>query len=110
VANSAGSFKVPTLRNVALRTALMHNGVFTSLTEVVTFYATRDLDPRRWYPVDGAFNDLPPSLRANVTHRPPLDLQPGDPPRLTPADVSDIVSFLGTLTDVPAITTLGVAQ
>jgi len=34
----------------------------------------------------------------------------GDQPRLTQQDVSDIVNFLGTLTDVPAITTIGVAQ
>jgi cytochrome c peroxidase len=107
---AAGSFKVPTLRNSALRTALMHNGYFTSLAEVVTFYATRDLDPQRWYPAGVRFNDLPASERANVTHQPPLDLEPGSPPRLTPQDVSDIVSFLGTLTDVPVITAIGVAQ
>ena len=110
VPTAAGSFKVPTLRNVALRSALMHNGYFTSLTEVVTFYATRDLTPQRWYPNGVMFNDLPPASRGDVTHQPPLDLMVGDQPRLTPQDVSDIVNFLGTLTDVPAITTIGVAQ
>jgi hypothetical protein len=34
-----GRFKVPSLRNVGLRTSFMHNGQFTSLSEVVRFYA-----------------------------------------------------------------------
>ena len=110
VTGAAGEFKIPTLRNVALKSAFMHNGRFASLSEVVGFYATRDIDPRRWYPVGNIFNDLPLGLRANVTHRPPLDLHPGDRPRLTPGDVSDIVAFLGTLTDVPPVSTFGTAQ
>ncbi len=108
--DAAGQFKVPTLRNVTLKPAFMHNGKFSTLTEVVTFYATRDLDPNRWYPAGQKFNDLPVNLRGNVTQRPPFDLQPGDAPRLTPGDVADIVAFLGTLTDPPAIGALSVAQ
>jgi cytochrome c peroxidase len=110
VTAAAGEFKVPTLRNVALKPAFMHNGRFSTLSEVVGFYATRDIDPRRWYPAGNPFNDLPTALKANVTHRPPLDLQPGDRPRLSPGDVSDIVAFLGTLTDVPLASTFSVAQ
>lgn len=34
----AGRFKVPSLRNVALKTTFMHNGRFTSLLQVVNFY------------------------------------------------------------------------
>jgi len=34
----AGRFKTPTLRNVGLRNSFMHNGQFTSLTQVVNFY------------------------------------------------------------------------
>ncbi|QQS08231.1 MAG: hypothetical protein IPK69_09515 [Phycisphaerales bacterium] len=34
-----GKFKVPSLRNVGLRTSLMHNGQFTNLTQVIQFYA-----------------------------------------------------------------------
>ena len=34
-----GKFKVPTLRNAGLRNRYMHNGQFTSLTEVVDFYS-----------------------------------------------------------------------
>ena len=45
-----GKHKVPTLRNVDKRhgpgnvKAYMHNGVFKSLTEVVHFYNTRDVE------------------------------------------------------------------
>jgi cytochrome c peroxidase len=47
-----GKFRTPTLRNVDLRPgqafpkAYMHNGVFKSLEEVVSFYNTRDVLPR----------------------------------------------------------------
>ena len=34
-----GAFKAPTLRNIALTAPYMHNGVFTTLEEVVDFYA-----------------------------------------------------------------------
>ncbi|MGQ0627633.1 MAG: cytochrome c peroxidase [Phycisphaerales bacterium] len=34
-----GKFKVPSLRNVGLRTSFMHNGQFTNLTDVIRFYA-----------------------------------------------------------------------
>ncbi len=38
-AAAAGSFKVPTLRNIALTAPYMHNGAFATLEEVVEFYA-----------------------------------------------------------------------
>ncbi|CAN5793779.1 hypothetical protein BH11PLA1_BH11PLA1_23450 [soil metagenome] len=34
-----GRFKVPNLRNVGLKSTFMHNGQFSSLTQVVNFYA-----------------------------------------------------------------------
>ena len=37
--NDRGRFKVPSLRNVGLRSSLMHNGMFTNLTDVIRFYA-----------------------------------------------------------------------
>jgi cytochrome c peroxidase len=39
-----GKFKTPTLRNIAKGSnkRFMHNGVFTSLEQVVDFYNTRD--------------------------------------------------------------------
>jgi len=33
-----GSFKTPTLRNVASRSPYMHNGAFVTLAEVIAFY------------------------------------------------------------------------
>jgi cytochrome c peroxidase len=33
-----GSFKTPTLRNVASRSPYMHNGAFDTLAEVIAFY------------------------------------------------------------------------
>jgi cytochrome c peroxidase len=56
-------FKTPTLRNVATRSVLFHNGALKSLKDVIHFYNTRDTEPERWYPtVKGVvqkFNDLP---------------------------------------------------
>lgn len=49
-----GKFKVPTLRNVALRPtknfikAYSHNGYFKSLEEIVHFYNTRDVPGAGW--------------------------------------------------------------
>lgn len=100
-----GAFKVPSLRNVALRQRFFHNGSFTSLREVVSFYVTRDTDPGRWYPraADGSvqkFNDLPPQYRANVnTTEAPYNRQPGQAPALTEAEIDDVVAFLRTLSD-----------
>ena len=42
-----GQFRMPTLRNVAERQAFMHNGVFKTLREVVSFYATRNSNRTR---------------------------------------------------------------
>ncbi|MGY0195512.1 cytochrome-c peroxidase [Leptothrix sp. BB-4] len=98
-----GKFKVPTLRNVALTAPYFHNGAVTTLQDAVSFYATRDIDPARWYPlVNGAvdmFNDLPTAYRANVDQQPPFGLRPGQPPRLSAQDVLDLTAFLRTLSD-----------
>ena len=100
-----GAFKVPSLRNVALREALFHNGHFKNLRDAVLFYVQRDTNPEKWYPrrADGSvdkFNDLPPEHHANVnTTEAPYDRQPGDAPALSDAEVDDVVAFLKTLTD-----------
>lgn len=98
-----GMFKVPTLRNVALTAPYFHNGAVATLQNAVSFYATRDTDPARWYPVVGGvadkFNDLPLAYRGNVNQQPPFGQQPGQPPRLSAQDVQDLVAFLRTLTD-----------
>lgn len=97
-----GSFKVPTLRNVAVKKAYFHNGVFTSLNDVVSFYATRNSNPTRWYKhpdgsADILYNDLPVTYARNVE---PVNA-PGRPiaPNLSATDVRNLVSFLCTLTD-----------
>lgn len=98
-----GMFKVPTLRNVALTAPYFHNGAIATLEEAVSFYATRDSDPARWYPtVNGVvqrFNDLPPAYRSNVTQQAPFGPPPRNGPRLNAQDVQDIASFLRTLSD-----------
>jgi cytochrome c peroxidase len=98
-----GQFKVPTLRDVALTAPYFHNGAVATLEDAVTFYATRDIDPARWYPVVGGvvdkFNDLPVAYRGNVTQQAPFGQRPGAAPRLSPQDVQDLVAFLGTLSD-----------
>jgi cytochrome c peroxidase len=104
-AELCGSFKVPSLRNVALRKRFFHNGVFSSLEDVVRFYARRDIDPQLFYAPDArgtpvAYNDLPAALRGNVlTGFAPFNRGPGQAPALTNAEIKDVVAFLRTLTD-----------
>lgn len=40
---------MPPLRNVALRRAFFHNGVFHTLRDVLTFYVRRDTNPEKFY-------------------------------------------------------------
>lgn len=100
-----GAFKVPSLRNVAQRKAYFHNGRFSSLREVVSFYVQRDVYPEKWYPrlADGSidkFNDLPVVLRRNVnTSEGPYNRKPGDAPALSESEIDDVVAFLRTLSD-----------
>jgi cytochrome c peroxidase len=99
-----GLFKAPSLRNVATRKAFYHNGVFHSLEQAVAFYATRDTNPERWYPLgaDGKaqkFNDLPGQYRGNIDAEPPFDKKQGEQPAMSAQDITDIVAYLGTLTD-----------
>ena len=105
-----GSFKTPTLRNVALRQSFFHNGSFTSLEQVLRFYVQRDTAPQKWYPknIDGSvhkYDDMPPGLEANVNVEPPFDRQKGQAPALNEKEIADVIVFLKTLTDgykVPA--------
>jgi cytochrome c peroxidase len=110
-AEYCGEFRVPTLRNVAVRRAFFHNGVFHGLDEAIEFYVERDTNPRRWYGKTGrkrgskagghveAFDDLPPAYRKNVNVEPPFGGKPGAAPALNKAEVRDLVAFLKTLTD-----------
>ena len=94
------NFRTPSLRNVAVRGAFMHNGAFTRLRDAVAFYATRDTNPGRWYRSGVKFDDAPKKYRGqvNVTS-PPYNRRAGDPPVLNDQEVDAIVAFMRTLTD-----------
>lgn len=94
-----GKFKVPTLRNVALRKVFFHNGRFNRLEDAVLFYVTRDTTPAAWYPGD-AYDDLPAKWRGNVnTSEAPYNRTLGQAPALTAQEITDLIAFLNTLTD-----------
>lgn len=77
-----GKFRVPTLRNVAVTSPYMHNGIFKTLFQVVAFYNTRDVA------------DWPaPEVAENVNREEMGDL------KLTNQEIEDIVAFMHTLTD-----------
>jgi cytochrome c peroxidase len=95
-----GTFRTPSLRNVAVRPAFMHNGVFSRLRDVVAFYATRATDPGRWYKSGVTFDDVPKEYRQNVNvEKAPYNRHIGQRPALDEAEIDAIVAFLGTLTD-----------
>ncbi len=99
-----GRFRTPSLRNIALRHSFFHNGVFHSLREVLEFYASRDRQAQRWYPrgADGRvqrYDDLPARYWEQVDTDPPFGGKPGAPPALNETEISDLLAFLGTLSD-----------
>jgi cytochrome c peroxidase len=69
---------VPGLRNVALTAPYMHNGMFTTLEEVIDYYD----QPNQTVP--DAFN---------------RDTLLNEPLSLTPVEKADLKSFLEALTD-----------
>jgi len=77
-----GKFRVPTLRNVAITTPYMHNGVFKTLFSVVAFYNTRDL--AEW---------PAPEVSENV------NMEELGKLGLTNQELEDLIAFLRTLTD-----------
>ncbi len=85
-----GKHKVPTLRNLDKRPnpdfvkVFMHNGVFSSLKEVVDFYNTRDLPKKKW---------PEPEVKVNINKDELGNL------KLTEAEVNAIVIFMKTLSD-----------
>lgn len=77
-----GKFRVPSLRNVALTGPYMHNGVFKTIRQVISFYNTRDVAP--W---------PKPEVSANLNKEELGDLG------LTEEEIDQIVAFLLTLSD-----------
>ncbi|HSN30925.1 MAG TPA: cytochrome c peroxidase [Kofleriaceae bacterium] len=99
VGSLCGAFRVPSLRNVAVTGPYFHNGRFEKLRDVVAFYATRNTDHARWYSGAG-YDDLPAMYQGNANEdEVPYDRGPGEAPRLTDAEIDEIVAFLETLTD-----------
>jgi cytochrome c peroxidase len=94
-----GKFKDPHLRNVAITPPYMHNGVLTTLKQVVHFYNTRDVwpacDPNLGN-MDEGFGETcwaEPEIRETMDSSFLGDL------RLTDEEEDAIVAFLETLTD-----------
>lgn len=73
-----GAFKTPGLRNVAVTAPYMHNGRFKTLEEVVAYYN----DPKKI---------VPDAVNTDADLRTPLGL--------TQQEMTDIVTFLRSLTD-----------
>jgi cytochrome c peroxidase len=99
-----GAFKVPSLRNVAVRRTYFHNGRFKTLKDALQFYVQRDTHPEKWYPVVNGvvqkFDDLPAQYHDNVNRgEVPYDRNPGDEPALSDSEIDDVIAFLNTLTD-----------
>ena len=84
-ARDNGRFRTPNLRNIAITAPYMHNGIFTSLTDVIQFYNTRDTT----FP-------QPPEVMQNIDQAGNIGEL-----NLAPNEVADIVAFLETLTDAP---------
>lgn len=95
-----GRFRMPSLRNVAQREAFMHNGFFKDLREVLAFYATRNVDPRRWYGVAAVPNDLPLAYQKNIINdKRPFNLPRNAAPAFSANEADDMIAFLRTLSD-----------
>ncbi|WP_369721635.1 cytochrome-c peroxidase [Bradyrhizobium sp. LLZ17] len=100
-----GMFLTPTLRNAATRHAFFHNGVFSTLEQVLDFYNFRDTNPGKFFPraADGTVqkhDDLPRKYHSNVdVTDPPFNRHAGEKAAMTEQDEADIIAFLKTLTD-----------
>jgi cytochrome c peroxidase len=84
------SFKVPTLRNIALTAPYMHNGVYKTLEQVVDFYDR------------AAGNQFSRDMRPDMTGLPFFTILPVQL-HLTDVEKKDLVAFLNTLTDTSAV-------
>lgn len=78
-----GKFKIPTLRNVVLTAPYAHNGYFPTLTSIVSFHNSRDIDTT-W---------PDPEVPANLNKTDVGNMG------LSDQDVEDIMVFLHSLTD-----------
>ena len=77
-----GKFRVPTLRNIAVSSPYMHNGVFASLRDVISFYNSI-----------GTLTEPTPEVAQNVNRSELKNLN------LSTSEMDDLEAFLKTLTD-----------
>ncbi len=101
-----GDFKIPSLRNIAVTAPYMHDGRFTTLDEVVHFYNEKiTANPNLSFPLSENAVVVADSGYGNsstvVTQPDPVIPKTFN---LNDQDISDIVSFLNTLTDNNYIT------
>ncbi|HEX2536572.1 MAG TPA: hypothetical protein VHK69_22670, partial [Chitinophagaceae bacterium] len=80
------SFKIPTVRNVALTAPFMHNGVFATLEEVVDFY--EDAGGVKF------FKDMRPGMKGL-----PFFMILPEKLNLTDTEKADLIAFMKSLTD-----------
>ncbi|MBN8575994.1 MAG: cytochrome-c peroxidase [Cytophagales bacterium] len=73
-----GHFRIPGLRNVALTAPYMHNGMFSTLREVLDYY------------------NRPDEIISGAIHR---DLSLSEPLNLSEQEINDLEEFLHALTD-----------
>ncbi|HET6378756.1 MAG TPA: cytochrome c peroxidase [Methylocella sp.] len=91
-----GKHKVMTLRNIAITPPYGHNGVFTSLEQIMHFYNTRDTlgrVPDNHHPGFGITGWPTPEVPLNVNADELGNLG------LSPEEESAVVAFMKTLTD-----------
>jgi cytochrome c peroxidase len=74
-----GSFKIPSLRNIALTAPYMHDGRFKTLEEVIDFYS------------EGVYAGVNIDSKMGLAHQHGV--------HLTPQEKKNIITFLNTLTD-----------
>jgi cytochrome c peroxidase len=83
------SFKTPTVRNAALTAPYMHNGVFSTLDQVVDFYNL------------AGGNQYARDIGPDMTGLPFLTILP-IPLDLSAQEKKDLIAFIGALTDTSA--------
>ncbi len=88
-------FRTPSLRNVAVEAAYMHDGAFTNLVAAIRHHLNARASLRAY---DPAKQGLPQDLAGPIGPREPLlaalDLRAANPVKLTPAEIDDLVRFV----------------
>jgi cytochrome c peroxidase len=95
VSTETGKFRTPTLRNIELTAPYMHNGVFSTLREVITHY---DLNVAEYLDDPDFVSVISPEKVPEVTENIAEELK-ATLALDAPADYIDLENFLKTLTD-----------